>query len=184
MLVFLPLIIFLYETTVTSWNFNCILSANILYLNEAKCTSRHLTNWCSFFFFLPIFVYSNITTAQWSTAIRRREIKPLLEGTDWYYAIQQIKMQWHMGHRHHQSSDLYQAGKNYLQVLKRVLNIESVLKVFHFIETAETCCLIRGNLLSGINLEVIPLFLIFHANLNWMNCQKWPEFPFMVCFIF
>lgn len=37
-----------------------------------------------------------------------RDKTAFLEGTDWCYAILQIKMLWHMGHKHHQSSDLYQ----------------------------------------------------------------------------
>lgn len=37
-----------------------------------------------------------------------RDKTAFLEGTDWCYAILQIKMLWHMGHKHHPSSDLYQ----------------------------------------------------------------------------
>lgn len=43
---------------------------------------------------------------RWCTQMRDKTA--FLQGTDWCYAILQIKMLWHMGHKHHQSSDLYQ----------------------------------------------------------------------------
>lgn len=109
----------LHESKVAYWNSNYGLSANIPYLNEAKCAGRHLTNWSSFF--PPHLAYKqhhNITMKHCYKEIRDKTFTRELKGTDWYYAMQQIKMPWHMGHNRHQSSDLYQAGKNCLWVLK------------------------------------------------------------------
>lgn len=65
-----------------------------------------------------------------------------------------------MGHKLHQSSDLYQArGKK--MCLKTVLNFESMLEMFNFIpETAGTCCLLTSVLLSGINSFIFLYFMV------------------------
>lgn len=132
----------------TSWNFNDVLSANILYLTEVKCTSRHLTYWSSF----PYKQHYNSTMKH---CYKETSDNSLTRG---HWLI--IR---NMGH-HHQSSG--QPGlfiKAYLWVLKKVLNIESMMEMFYFIQTVETYCLLTSKsplLLCGINSCILDFFCV------------------------
>lgn len=103
---------------------------------------------------LSLFISTYIATRQHSEVLLLGDMEPLVQDTDWYDAVQQIEMRWHVGHEH-------------LSIKPSLSCREITIWIGFYIMKIRcwTCCI-----LSTIN-------RLFSDILNWLNCHKIVIFP-------